>query len=59
MHPCAKLAIPDAADHPVFKVVPQSNKVYLLRMSLCAWAGIVVRRINAIRCTVLHNATNA
>ncbi len=49
MHPCAKPAIPHAAGNSVFRAGLQSNKVYPPRLSLLTWAGIVVRRINAIR----------
>ncbi len=49
MNPCAKLAIPYATGHSVFRAALQSNKVYPPRRSLCPITGIVARRINAIR----------
>jgi hypothetical protein len=49
MHPCAKLTNPYAADHSVPRAALQSNKVYPPRLCLLPLAGIVLRRINAIR----------
>ena len=49
MHPCANLAIPYDADQHAFRAALRSNKVYPPRLRLRAFAGLVQRRINAIR----------
>lgn len=49
MYPCAKLAIPCDANHCAFRAALQSNKVYPPRLRSLTLAGIVRRRINAIR----------
>ena len=47
----AKITNSHAADHHVFAVAVQSNKVYAPPLSACAFAGIAARQINAIRLT--------
>ena len=46
---CANLTNPFVTNPPVFRAAAQSNKVYPPRLSSLALAGIVARRINAIR----------
>ena len=45
----AKLINPFAANHHLFGVAVQSNKVYLPPLGSHAFAGIAARQINAIR----------
>jgi hypothetical protein len=45
----AKLPKPNVANQHLFGAAVQSNKVYLAPLSSGAFAGVVARRINAIR----------